>query len=79
MFGKHFRQAALQLAQDLLQAAQGDALRALLQTMQGGRRQPELARELRVRLPVPRFTAPAIRFSCPGGNAAFSLPEKRRI
>ena len=48
--GENVREAALQPAQDLAQAAQGDALVAALQPVQGGRRHTELLGKLGVGL-----------------------------
>lgn len=50
IFGEHLGQPALELAEDLLEAEERDALGTLLQTAQGRWRKSKLAGKLRVSL-----------------------------
>jgi hypothetical protein len=47
---KHIRQPAFELLENLLESAQGNALPALFQAMQGGRGESEFSGEFRVSL-----------------------------
>lgn len=72
---EHLGQPALELAEDLLEATERDALGTLLQTVQGGRRESELAGKLRVSLLAASLFQEAGKLTLQGLRHAANLGE----